>query len=158
MVRWILLLFISFGSLAQAKDLTSRLGVGIKNDNSFNLPSLATVYYPSPDLAVTGGLGIDTASGASEFGFDVGVRRLIFREEHMNFYFGGQVAIVNQEANGTKNSGFELNGIFGAEFFLPGLESLAFTFEGGLGVSSLNSTRFRTIADDPFHAGIVFYF
>ncbi|MNL33652.1 hypothetical protein D3C87_1555770 [compost metagenome] len=76
----------------------------------------------------------------------------------MNFYLGGSVGLVNYEVQGEKESGFELNALFGAEFFFTGLDSLAFTFEGGMGVISTDNVRFRTIADNPFLAGIIFYF
>lgn len=141
-----------------AKDLTSRLGVGIKNNTSMDLPALAAVYHASPDFAWTGGVGIDTQKDASRFTFNAGLRRTLFREENMNFHFGGQLGLVNYEVSGEKQSGFELNAVFGGEFFLAGLDSLSFTFEGGLGVASLKQVRFRTIADSPFRAGIIFYF
>ncbi|MBX2986289.1 MAG: organic solvent tolerance protein [Bdellovibrionaceae bacterium] len=140
-----------------AKDLTSRLGVGIKS-NSLDIPALAVVYYPNADFGITGGLGIDTQKDASRLTANGGFRRILFREEHMNFYFGGQAAIVNYETVGNKQSGFELNAVFGAEFFFTGLDSLAFTFEGGAGVTSMKDVRFHTIADHPFKAGIIFYF
>jgi hypothetical protein len=36
-----------FGNYAGAKDLNNRLGVGFSNSFSFNLPSIAGVYYPA---------------------------------------------------------------------------------------------------------------
>jgi hypothetical protein len=150
---------------AYAKDLTSRLGVGIKNNNSQDLPALATVYYPNPDFGITGSLGLDTQRNSSKFAINGGVRRILFREDRMNFYFGGQLGLVNYEGYNVdspptieKQSGFELAAIFGAEFFLPGLDSLAFTFEGGAGISSMKEIRFRTIGDHPMRAGMIFYF
>lgn len=160
MVRRLLSLAVVLLSFSPAfgKDLTSRLGIGGKNNTAFNLPSLAAVYYPSPDFGVTGGLGIDTQKDESRFTVNGGVRRILFREDHMNFYFGGQLGLVNYEAGGDKQSGFELTAVSGGEFFLPGLESLGFTFEAGVGVTSMRNTRFRTISDDPIRAGIIFYF
>lgn len=150
------------GAVAEAKDLTSRLGVGIKNNTSQSLPALAAVYWPNADLAFTSGVGVDTQKDQSAFTLNGGLRRVLFREDNLNFYFGGQLGLVNYEyttVTGTeKRSGFELNALFGAEFFLTGLDSLAFTFEGGVGVASLKDVRFRTIADSPFRAGIIFYF
>lgn len=151
-----------FAGTASAKDLTNRLGVGIKNNTAYDLPQLAMVYWPNADFAVTGGVGIDTQKSASMFTLNGGVRRVLFREDNMNFYFGGQLGLANYElyvgpVTG-KQSGFELSAVFGGEFFLHGLDSLAFTFEGGVGIASLDSTRFRTIADSPFRAGIIFYF
>ncbi|MNK01106.1 hypothetical protein D3C87_189000 [compost metagenome] len=145
-------------SVVEAKDLTSRLGIGVKNSTSMDLPELAAVYYPNSDIAVTGGLGIDTKKDESKFAFSAGIRRIVFKEANMNFYMGGSLGLVNMETQGEKESGFELKALFGAEFFFTGLDSLAFTFEGGAGVVSTKDVRFRTIADSPFRAGILFYF
>ncbi|NUM57992.1 MAG: organic solvent tolerance protein [Bdellovibrionaceae bacterium] len=141
-----------------AKDLSSRLGIGIKNNASEDVPSLAVVFFPNNDFAVTGGLGIDTQKDQSKFVVSGGVRKILFRENQMNFYFGGQLGVVNFETAGDKQNGFELNALFGGEFFFTGLESLAFTFEGGAGIASLKEVRFRTVADSPLRAGIIFYF
>jgi hypothetical protein len=146
------------GFSAQSKELTNRLGVGVKYNTAINLAELAAVYYPASDLAFAAGLGIDTQKDASKFAANVAVRRIVFKEEHLNFYLGGSVGLNNNEVAGKKDSGFELNALFGAEFFFAGLESLAFTFEGGMGVVSTDNVRFRTIGDNPFLAGIIFYF
>jgi len=155
----VLLGMLMFGSMALSKEMVQRLGVGIKNNTSQSLPSLAGVYHLSRSLAVTGGFGLDTQKDYSALQMQVGVRHVIFNENNMHFYVGGQIGIVSFEnpVDG-KNSGFEANLIVGTEFFLTGLENLAFTFEGGLGLSSIKNTRVRTIADDPVRAGIIFYF
>lgn len=158
-MKKILISTIIFLSLTiQAKELTNRLGIGAKNNSAVELPQIAAVYYPSQDYALTGGLGIDTEQNQSKFGFNVGVRRLVFKESNLNFYMGGQFGMLNYEVNTDKKSGFELSALFGAEFFLPGLENLGITFEGGAGILSTTSVRFRTIADHPFRAGMIFYF
>lgn len=161
MFRALGLLIICFLSVSavQAKELTNRLGIGIKNSSSMDVGELAAAYYPNPDIGITGGIGIDTQKNASRFAFNAGIRRIVFKEEHMNFYMGGALGLINYEQiDGDKKSGFELNALFGAEFFFTGLDSLAFTFEGGAGVVSTDDVRFRTIADSPFRAGILFYF
>ncbi|MBV2168004.1 MAG: organic solvent tolerance protein [Bdellovibrio sp.] len=149
---------LAFAGQVEAKELTNRLGVGVKKNTSLDLPELAAVYYPVSDIAFSGGLGIDTQKDYSKFSFNAGVRRVVFKEDNMNFYMGGSLGLVNFETAGKKESGFELNALFGGEFFFTGLDSLAFTFEGGVGVISADNVRFRTIADGPFNAGIVFYF
>lgn len=143
---------------AQAKELSSRLGVGIKESSSIGLPQLAASYYFAPDMSIAGGIGVDTEEDNSRFAFDVGIRRIVFKEDNMNFYLGGNVGLINVENNGNKDSGFALSALFGGEFFFTGLDSLAFTFEGGVGIVSMDNVRFRTIADNPFKAGIIFYF
>jgi hypothetical protein len=153
------LCLISFvGFSAHSKELANRLGVGVKHNTAVDLSELAAVYYPSSDLAFAAGLGVDTEEDQSKFAANAAVRRIVFKEENLNFYLGGSVGLVNYEVNGDKESGFELNALFGAEFFFPGLDSLAFTVEGGMGVISTDNVRFRTIADNPFLAGIIFYF
>lgn len=158
----VLLCLIGIALNANAKELTNRLGVGVKRNTTLNLPELAMVYNPVQDVAVAGGLGIDTEKDNSKFAVNAGIRRIVFKEDNMNFYMGGSLGIVNIETAGIngsqKDSGFELNALFGGEFFFTGLDSLAFTFEGGVGVISTDNVRFRTIADSPFAAGIIFYF
>lgn len=160
MSKSVLVLFVCLmsASFANAKDLTNRLAVGVKNSTSMDLPELATVYYPISDIAVTGGLGVDTQKDESKFSFNAGIRRIVFKEERMNFYMGGAAGLVNYEKTGKKENGFELNALFGGEFFFTGLDSLAFTFEGGVGIVSTSDVRFRTIANSPLKAGILFYF
>lgn len=140
------------------KDMPNRLGIGIKNNSTYNIPSIGVIYYPNRDVALTGGIGIDTKKDYSKSIFDVGARRILFREDNMNFFFGGQLGIITNEEAGDKASGFELAALFGGEFFFAGLENLGFSFAGGAGVSTLRNTRFRTMADSPIQAGITFYF
>lgn len=144
---------------AHAIDMTHRLGVGIKDNLSKSLPSLAIVYYPTAEFAFTAGLGLDTQKNNSAMQINAGVRRIIFYEQNLNFYMGGQAAVVTYEdpTNGKQN-GYELNAILGTQFFFQGLENLGFSFETGVGVVSLGEVRFRTLAIDPLHAGIIFYF
>lgn len=151
-------LTVFFGTQIQAKELTNRLGIGVKSHATLDLPQLAFAYHPTRDLSVVGGLGIDTQKDQSKMAFHAGVRRIVFKEQNMNFYMGGTLGYISNEVSTVKDSGLELNAVFGGEFFLPGLDSLAFTFEGGAGVMSLSTVRFRTIADHPLRAGIIFYF
>lgn len=141
-----------------AKDLTNRLGVGVKQNTGINNSELLAHYYPNPDFGITAAIGIDTQTDYSRFSANGGVRRLVFKEDNMNFYMGGRAGIVNYQNGSSKQSGFELYGTFGGEFFLNGLDSLGFNFEGGVGVVSGDDVRFRTIGDSIASAGILFYF
>jgi hypothetical protein len=145
-------------STAGAKELTSRLGVGFRNAYAYDIPSVAAVYYPSSDLSVVGALGIDTEENASRSAFSAGVRRIIFKEENMNFHMGGMLTFLSREVAGSSDSGFEMSAVVGGEFFFQGLDSLGLTFETGVGVTNVKKVRFRTLADSPFRAGIIFYF
>ncbi len=152
-------LVTAFSLNSQAKELASRLGVGYANQFSTGLPSLAVRYYPDPKIGVGAELGVDTNQGNQQFGLAARLYRIVFTEDNMNFYMGTSAGLISEEINNSTSSGFELSGYVGAEFFLPGLENLGFSFEAGVGVSSVSSqVRFRTIGDDPFHAGLIFYF
>ena len=158
-VRWILALGLLLGASAQAKELTNRLGVGYTDQFGSSLPSLAVRYYPNAKLGLSASLGVDTQKDNSRFGFMARLHRVIFPEDNLNFYMGAGAGILSVETAGKNESGFELSGFFGAEFFLYGLESLAFIFEGGVGVTSISSeVRFRTLGDHPVRAGMAFYF
>lgn len=155
-----------------AKDLSNRLGVGYSDQfgvtnsggGQGSLPSLALRYFPNNELALGAAIGVDTEKDASKFGFMAKVMRIVFQEDNLNFYLGAGAGLISQEtANSTggfdNDSGFDLAGFGGAEFFMPGLESLGFSFEAGVGVTSISSeVRFRTIGDHPLRAGMIFYF
>lgn len=165
--KLITLILLGMSSLGvQAKDLTSRLGVGYADQFGVDggLPSLALRYYPNPELGVSGQIGVDTQKDSSKFGFMAKAYRIIFMEDNMNFYMGAGAGLISEERRNTagvteNNSGFELSGYFGGEFFFSGLESLGFSFEAGIGVTSISSeVRFRTVGDHPLRAGLTFYF
>lgn len=157
--RAIFIVAILFSSAGFAKDLTHRFGLGLKNNTAENLPSVAGVYFPSVDVAFTGGFGLDTKKDYSKLQAHVGFRKIIFTENNLNFYAGAQLGLVNFEnpLDG-KQSGFEVLGVFGVEFFFQGLENVGFTFEAGMAANTLKDASVRTVADDPTRAGIIFYF
>lgn len=148
-----------------AKDLSSRLGIGYSDQFSESLPGIAVRYWPEAKLGFGAALGVDTEENASRFGLMARIYRMIFTEQNMNFYMGTGAGILSVEKlNSTSNeydneSGFELAGFFGGEFFFQGLENLGFAFEAGVSVTSIDSeVRFRTYGDSPVRAGITFYF
>jgi hypothetical protein len=155
------ILVLAAAPLAQARDLSNRLGIGYSNQYGLTnpLPSLAIRYYPNADYGVMGSLGVDTTKDNSRFGAVAKIIKIVFKEDHLNFYTAASAGLVSQQIAGQNSSGFDLAGVAGAEFFLPGLENLGFSFEAGVGITSVsNQVRFRTIGDSPITAGIVFYF
>lgn len=154
----LLLVLFSFNT-AYAKDLSNRLGVGYKDQFSNQVPGIAVQYYPSREFGLAAVLGLDTQKDNSKFGLMLKAMRVVFEENNLNFYMGGGAGLLSQETAGKNDSGFELIGFVGAEFFLAGLENLGFSFETGVGITSISSqTRFRTIGDSPVKAGVTFYF
>jgi hypothetical protein len=162
--RWLFFLVVfgvwaGFLQSVHAKDLTTRLGVGYKDQFSVALPSIAVQYYPNANLGVAAALGLDTQSQNSKFGFSVKVFRVIYMEDNLNFYMGTSAGLVSVESGSSTSSGFELNGLIGCEYFFGGLENLGFTFETGVAVRSISSgVSFRTVGDSPLRGGVTFYF
>lgn len=160
-VGLVLILGFLLSQAALAKDMPSRLGIGYSNQFGMtrDLPSLAMRYYPNTSYGIGAAVGVDTQDDNSQFGAMVKVMKIIFPEDNLNFYTGAGAGIVSQENNGHTDSGFDLSGFVGAEFFFSGLENLGWSFEAGVGVTSISSeVRFRTIGDHPLRAGIIFYF
>lgn len=153
------ILITSITVTAEAKDLSNRLGIGYKNQSSVDLPGIAVQYWPGPDLGLSATLAIDTQTSNSKFGAMVKLYRVIFPEDNLNFYLGAGAGLLSTETSGQNQSGFEMMGFAGAEFFLPGLENVGFSFEAGTAITSISSgTRFRTFGDSPIRAGGTFYF
>ncbi len=159
---WALILFaiLQFSTLeSNAKDLSNRLGVGYTNEFSVDLPSVAAQYYPSPDLGLSASLGVQTGDDNNNFGLMIKLYRIVFPEDNMNFYMGVGAGLLSTKVDDDNESGFELSGFVGGEFFIPGLDSLGFSFEAGVGVVSLSDgVEFRTIGHHPLQAGMIFYF
>lgn len=159
MKKMITFLVLGLSLFVSAKPMPQRLGVGIKNNTTESVPGLAAVYNVNGDFAFLGGFGFDTKKDYSTMEVNAGVRHIIFHENQLHFYTAGQFAIVNYEAPVTgKKSGFETRLVLGTEFFFTGLDNVGFSFEGGLALTSVDSTRVLTVADSPLKAGMLFYF
>lgn len=161
----VILIAISHSSLqvAHAKDMTSRLGVGFKDQSASGVASLAAQYWAAPDLGFSAQVGVDTQATQSRFNSSAKIYKVIFPEDHLNFYMGAGAGILSVESTSggvsSNQSGFELMAFVGTEFFFSGLENLGFSIEVGTAITSLSSsTRFRTFGDSPLKAGVIFYF
>lgn len=155
------LIFALMSQPAFAVDMSNRLGIGYSQQlgSVDDLPMITVNYYPNSTYALTGALGVDTKDDESKFGALFKLRRIIFTEKQLNFYMGGSVAATTHEVAKDDKSNFEMSALLGAEFFFSGLDSLAFFFETGISViTGDGGTRFRTVGDSPFRAGITFYF
>ena len=154
------LLFIGIGHvpLAQAKDLSGRLGIGFTNDfaNSTaarNLPAMSVKYGASKDLHVLGALGFNTLTPSS-FTLGAKIFKNIFYETNMNFFSCVGLAYLKDV-----QSGIEILGVLGAEFFIPGIDSIGWLFEAGVSASNVTGTfGVKTIGYSFVNAGMHFYF
>ena len=144
---------------ANARELQGRVGLGynaeFKNFSYTNgVPAISLKYGLTRDLAIEGVFGTsshtptNSVAGAKFF-------KNVYYETNLNFYFllGGAVLSANAVSGAQFISGF------GAEFFIPGVESLSFSMETGASFDNLNgSFALETLGVSFLNAGMHFYF
>jgi hypothetical protein len=153
-------LLVTLMPRAEARDLQGRLGLGFNaqfaNQREVNgrVPAISAKYAVTKDIAFEGIIGLATTTPGNSV---VAMKffKTLFFENNLNFYpmlAGGLVT-----ANAT--SGIDLQGGFGTEFFIPGLESVGFSFELGGELTNLSGSMvFRTMGASFLDAGMRFYF
>ena len=150
---------LSFSTLASARDLQGRAGLGYNSEFSNyqetgGVPGISLKYAFTRDVAGELIFGVSTASPSNSVVAAKFFKNL-FMETNLNFYtmLGGGLL-----TGGGKN-GAEFLGGFGAEFFIPGIESLGLSMELGGSFSNLSgSFILRTMGVSFLNAGIRFYF
>ncbi len=156
------LVTLSTTSIAQAKDLFGRLGIG------YNAQFTSTaVTNGAPAISIKYGIAprsmIELVAGYYSGTNGSGVAALkymqdIHSESYANFYslFGlGHVTVAEK-------SGTEILAGLGSEFFIPGVDRVGFTFETGLSAEDISSGSgsfvLKTFGVSFIHAGMHFYF
>jgi hypothetical protein len=146
---------------AFARDMQGRLGLGYNAEfadfyQDTSVPAISLKYGLTRDIGVEGVFGVSTRAPRNSV---VGIKffKNIFYETNLNFYFmvGGATVSANS------NTGAEFLGGFGAEAFIPGLESLGFAMETGATLDNLSgsgSFALKTLGVSFLNAGIHFYF
>jgi hypothetical protein len=145
---------------AHAKDMQGRLGLGYNsewaNTKVLNqwVPGVSLKYGLTKDLATELIIGIATTSPSNSV---TGVKffKNVFYETSLNFYFFVGAALLA----GGGSTGSQFLGGFGAEFFIPGIESLGFAVETGGSLDNLGgSFALKSMGVSFLNAGIHFYF
>jgi hypothetical protein len=139
---------------AQARDLQGRLGLGYNNEWSNSRPGVSLKYGMTRDIGAEAIVGVATSSPGNSV-FAAKFFKNLFYETNLNFYFmlGGGIL----SAGG--RSGAEFIGGFGAEFFIPGIESLGFSMETGGSFTNISgSFVLQTLGVSFLNAGMHFYF
>ena len=138
------------GSVAMAKDLTGKIGLGF--NSQLDCGAISVKYGISNDMGVEGFIGYGSyeedygAAGSYEESSNVVGGKFFYNvimEKNANFYIGGGLAILGGEGTEidpsgamykVKFSGTGLLGYAGTEFFFTDLPNLGFLFEVGLGI------------------------
>ncbi len=158
-MRWLLALsLLTLPSIAQAKDLRNRFGLGFNNQIG-HIPALSMRYWlpaPSPAINVAveldGGLSIvDSAADAMFLG-----GRVLYgfvTEDNMNLYaaIGAGFMTLGEEQD------LRIQPALGTEFFFFGLDNLGFAAEWGLSVDLGESSKLYTVSGGP-GIGVHYYF
>ena len=134
--------------------MEGRLGLGYNAEFANSIPGISIKYALTHDIAAEGVVGVATTSPINT-AMGVKLFKNLFYETNLNFYtmVGGGLVNANSVA------GAEFLGGFGAEFFIPGLESLGFAIETGGSLDNLSgSFVLRTLGVSFLNAGIHFYF
>jgi hypothetical protein len=150
---------ISTALPAHARDMQGRLGLGYNSEfaNSTvaeRVPGVSIKYALTKDIAAEAIVGVSTASPTNTVAA-VKFFKNLFYETSLNFYF----MVGGGSLNANSRSGAQFLGGFGAEFFIPGLESLGMSVETGASLDNLRgSFALKTLGVSFLDAGIHFYF
>ncbi len=156
---WLAPVLLMLPAAAQARDLQGRLGLGYNSEFanmrvSDGAPAVSVKYAFTRDVGAEAILGLSTASPSNSA---TGVKffKNLFLETDLNFYFMLGAGVVS----GNSHTGAEFLGGFGAEFFIPGVQSLGFSMETGATFDNLSgSYGLRTLGLSFLNAGMHFYF
>ena len=144
---------------SHARDMQGRLGLGYNAEFSNfqaegGVPGISIKYGMTRDIAAELVIGVATSSPANSVTAAKFFKNL-FYETNLNFYFtlgGGVVAARGK-------TGAEFISAFGAEAFIPGLESLGFSMEAGGSFTNITgSFVLKTLGVSFLNAGMHFYF
>lgn len=149
-------------SSALARDMHGRLGLGYNGEFgntyatpiAYRIPGISLKYAFTRDIAIEGVIGMATTSPTNSV-TALKFFKNLFYETNLNFYFtiGGGVIATNGAAGGAAIAAF------GAEFFIPGVDSLGFAVETGATFDNVTgSYTVRTLGVSFLDAGIHFYF
>lgn len=153
------LALLTLPSVAEAKDLRQRVGVGFNNQFS-QLSSISVKYglpAPEPTINVQAELtaGFAVLGGAND-SFFLGARVLygFLAEDNLNLYAGAGAGFLQEG----EDSGVRIQPAAGVEFFFFGLENLGFSTELGVNIDLIGgNTDLFSVSGGPA-VGMHYYF
>ena len=162
------------GSVAMAKDLTGKIGLGFNGQlsvggwngtdiTSYDLPAISVKYGIDNKMGIEGFLGyasFEQETGGvpdAEVSYTILGGKFFYNvimEKNANFYIGGGLALLTGEMGNADVSGTGLMGYAGTEFFFTDLPNLGFLFEIGLGISKMSIDPDTDINSTGFYGGL----
>lgn len=143
---------------ALALNKTGRLGVGLSNQLVNDLPAISLKIQQNRYYALGGLLALRSNEDTTLYGAGLRVYRVIFEESLLNFYMAGTLASLSYEENNKAKSGYQVDGTFGTEFHIEGIESIGFSFEFGVSYNhGPNGRSFETLGNNFLKSAVHFY-
>lgn len=158
-VKWLTLSafivgLMCFPHIASARDLQGRLGLGFNGEFITRQPSMSLKYALTRDLGIEAIVGAATTAPTGTT-TALKIFKNLFFETNLNFYFAVGAGLLTSGGG----AGAQFLAVFGAEFFVPGLESLGLSFETGASADTMSGGLvLRTLGESFLTAGIRFYF
>ena len=156
--RLIVFIFVIMNHLpAFSKDLTQRLGVGIRQVEQGS--ALTAQYHVNRDYSWVGHLGFNSLKGNTYSELALALRKNLLFESHLNAFASVRLTQRHQNSGGGNQTGFGIALLAGVEFFFSELENLGFQTEAGLELGSFDANSYLKTIGGPFTSvGVIFYF
>lgn len=159
MRKIIILSFLSLSFSSFAVSNMGRLGVGMTNELANGVPSLSVKVRKNKTFALGGVAGIKSSPDNKDYGFGLKIYNSIYDEPNLNFYSAILLAATTyRDSNDDSKSSFQVNAVFGSEFFFTEIQSLGFSFEFGFSsYKEASGSTISTLGNNFLKAGIHFY-
>lgn len=160
MVAVLSLTILTLAGTAHSKDLTGRMGLGYNTQFGASsaldgIPAVSFKYGLARhmQLQLIAGLNTKTPSEGVAAGKFL---TTLLSENYVNPYLALGLGYVSKNSN----SGIQMLGGLGAEFFIPGVDNVGISFEAGLTLENVTTSSFlvRTYGASFLEAGIHYYF
>jgi len=153
-----LLLISSQGAFAASQ--IGRLGVGMSNHIVSGLQTISLKLQRNRSTALGGLFGLDSSPDGSFYALGLKYYRLIYEEPQLNFYssLAGAMFTYKDTTKDATDQGYQVDGLFGAEFSFQGIESVGFSFEFGMGMYKYQGdTHISTLGYNIVKSAVHFY-
>lgn len=160
MLRLVIALSLLISPWLAAKTLDGRMGAGMTIMDFNRSAALSLKYHPDRYIDLTGLVGFDSDETRNSTVFGAQLHRNFSIEENLNFFLGVGVYSISDKGGdptAANTSGFEFDGLLGAEFFLSGIPNLGFQFQTGVGIKTLRKLSVKVLGDGFAGVGVHYY-
>ena len=156
-IRFCLACSVLLSSLsAWAIDRRGRLGIGLSNELSLDVPLFSFKLQKSRSFALGGIIGFDTAKETGSSSAGLKLYHNIFQEPQLHFYSAFLGATSKKKSDLDNNIHFNLT--LGREFSFAGLQSLGFSTEVGICFDKSDELTIKTAGNNTFLIGSVHFY